>query len=195
MTFLEEKVAQLADSLTVISSVLLSRALALGVSREKMHLLPNGIDLDRVTRMPRRSARALLGIDEQDKVIVYEGGSTVFEDALVLLIRSFASLARVRPEAKLFLTFGHSGIQTETSGKIRQISALSGITDRVFLLPNIRIEALWMLLSAADILALPLSKAIASVAMVPQRLSDYLSAGRPLVVTDMGDVKLFKKRE
>jgi len=174
-TFFEETFRRRADGNTVISTALYKRALGLGVRPEVLMLLNQGSDVEKIQPVDQEKARKVLGIPE-DEMLIGHLGILQPKDAKFL----FGAFGILRQEfdCKLALIGQHRC----------NLSKYRISHDAWIETGPLSHEQLVHYLSACDILLLPLADTLANRARWPSRVNDYLSAGRPVVATSVGDV-------
>jgi glycosyltransferase involved in cell wall biosynthesis len=173
-TWFEEAFRHRAAGTTVISRALEGRAVTLGVRKDSMHRFPNGCDHESILPRDRRGARAELGIDDGDELVVHLG--LLYPGDLELLLGAMEILRRARPRARLALV-----------GNPRSPMPRSARRDGVLLPGFVDFATLQRWLAAADCCVLPLRDTICNRGRWPGKVSDYLCAGRPVVMTRVGD--------
>ncbi|HEU5341797.1 glycosyltransferase WbuB [Edaphobacter sp.] len=157
-----------------ISSKMTERAEAKGVTRERIRLFPNWVDVGAVYPRGRAVGNLFLrelGL-ERKIVLLYSGnmGSKQGLDVLAPLAQWFEGDARVH-----FIFCGDGAFRP-------QLEALVAGYPNVTLLPLQPMERLNELLNAADIHLLP-QRAGAADLVMPSKLTGMLSSGRPVIAT------------
>lgn len=173
-SYFEEAFRARVDGATVINEVLEHRALALGVSPERMILLPNGCNTDEIRPLPYYEARDIIGLDRDVPVVGYLGD--VFWRDAVLLADAFNALVERVPKVRL-LAIGDSGLD---------FRALIAKQSAVIQTGRIPYNRLGTYLAACDVCWLTMRDSDANRGRSPMKLMDYMSAGRPVVTTDVG---------
>jgi len=175
-TFLEERPRRHADGLTVINTVLRDKAMALGVPRERILLLPNGANVQEMRPGDRVEARQHLGLPADAKLIAYTGA--IFRQDARLMAQAFDRIHATRPDARLLLV-GYCNVAVE---ELVQSPA------SVIRTGPVSYPALVEYLAACDLGWLPLRDSAANRGRFPLKLHDFLAAGRAVVATDVGDL-------
>jgi glycosyltransferase involved in cell wall biosynthesis len=155
------------------ASIAVCRALreemvAIGCEAAKIHVLRNGVDLQRFTPLPRQEARA--GLELSGKVALSVG-------YLIERKGHHIAIAALRdlPDWQLLIV-GHGPMEAE----LRALAAASGVADRVRFVGAVEQGALPRYYSAADVLILASSReGMANV------LLEALACGTPAVATNL----------
>lgn len=172
----EVKTKLLADGVTVISTVLHQRALDVGCPPERVLYLPNGCPTDRVVPIPIAQAREHLGVSLDRMIVGFLG---MGQGDMEILMGALQRL----PDVWLMV------IGPRSERVLRQAQHF-GIADRLWQTDFIPESELNWYLACADVLCLPLSDRAANRARWPDKLRYYLSVGRPIVASPVGDVKM-----
>lgn len=175
-TFFEESFRSGAAGATVINEFLRQRALALGVPAERVLHIPNGCNVTQIRPPDLESARDVLGLPSSSPLIGYLGAA--FASDARLMVEAFRELRKTLPEARLLLI-------GNTNQPWEQLLAHPNALIRTGSISPSRLMAY---LSAVDVCWLVMRRSGANRGRVPMKLTDYMSAGRPVVVTDVGDV-------
>ncbi len=181
-TFFEERFRNRADGTTVINSVLRQKALELGVPPESMFMLPNGADIEGVKPQSRTKIRQVMGFPLDVKILAYTGA--IFWRDAQLMAAAFNQIHHRQPDTRLLL-IGYFNINIEPL--LENPAALIQIG-------SVNYTQLTDYIAAADIGWLPLRNSGANRGRFPMKLHDFMAAGRPVVVTDVGDLGKLVKR-
>ena len=175
-TFFEEYFRKCANGSTVINDFLKQRAVSLGVAPEDMLVLPNGCNVEEIYPFPREKARKCLGWPENVFVIGYIG--VIFRRDSELMVKAFDQLLQMEPQARLLL-IGYCNIP---------IAKMVRLPQTVWQTGYIAQQDVNLYLAACDLCWLPLRDTGANRGRFPLKLNDYMAAGRPVVVTDVGNI-------
>jgi glycosyltransferase involved in cell wall biosynthesis len=176
-TWFEESFRMRADVSTVISRALEGRLRELGVSADRILCVPNGSDTGRIRPMDRADARAALGVSPDTPVVVHVGVLTR-GDADLLLAAFARAVSRV-PAARLVLV----NPRVATNGRPGVVR--TGFVD---------FGTLKRWLGAADLGVVAMRDTLGNRGRWPGRLNDYLAAGRPALMTRVGDAPGYLER-
>jgi glycosyltransferase involved in cell wall biosynthesis len=184
-TNLEEGIRRVAHGVTTISTVLQERALGLGIPAEKVKLIPSGADIESIRPLDQAAARDALHLPRDARILGFVG----FVDTDVDLVLTALRQVRQRiPQAKALIVGGREFAATTAQ--------VLGIEDAVILAGIKPYDELPAFYAACDVLALPLRDTLFNRARWPNKIGDYLAAGRPTVTNPVGDVQeLFRRHE
>jgi glycosyltransferase involved in cell wall biosynthesis len=145
--------------------------------KEKIVVIPVGIDLDIFRPVDKEKMRIKLGFDKEDKIILYVGRFSV-EKGLDQLLMAFKNLQSGESKSRLVLV-----------GKGPQKRKLEDIVnkeriERVKFLSPVRRQKVSEIMNCADVLALT-----SSFEGMPTVVLEALACGVPVVATNVGDIK------
>lgn len=174
-TYYEENFRKNANGTTVICSALFSKAIDLGLEKESILYLSNGFNNTDLVPMDTMVARNRLDLPEDDFLIGYVGSG--FPKDMELMQESFSLLKPLIPNLKLV----HVGRTNYSVSVQSQVIATGPVST----------DKLNCYLSACNVFWLPLKNMNANIGRFPIKLSDYLTIGRPIVSTRVGDLPAF----
>ncbi|MCA9973288.1 MAG: glycosyltransferase, partial [Anaerolineales bacterium] len=175
-TFFEERFRPGATGTTVINTTLLHKARALGIPDERLLLLPNGANVSGIRPQPLAAVRRKLGLPVDALLLGYTGAMFV-EDA-ALMAAAFDQIHAARPDARLLLIgYGNVAVEEMVADK-----------TAVFRTGPIPFAALADYVAACDAGWLPLADNAANRGRFPMKIHDFMAAGRPLIVSDVGEM-------
>lgn len=175
-TFYENHFRRKPDFTTVICKTLYQRAIDLGVKSEKISLIRNGLNMPGWKNFSKGNAREQFGYQSGDFVIGYIG--SLFPKDARLMSDAFSLLNQNLSKIKL-LHLGRSNYFSKNNNPNISITG------------NISLHNLQMGLAACDICWLPFSDIPANWGRFPLKFSNYLSAGKPVIATNVGDIPSF----
>ena len=175
-TFFENQFRTWADGTTVINSTLRQHAITLGVNTDTILYLPNGSNVDELYPSSQTEARKKLGLDQNIFIIGYLGA--IFLRDAYLMAQAFDMVYESEPQTQLLL-IGYCNIVIQTYSKYPEAIQR---TD------PIRYDEINTYLAACDICWLPLKNSGANRGRFPLKINDYMAAGKPVIVTDVGDI-------
>ena len=171
-TFFENRRFKYSDGITAICSILADECIKRGYPQKKVLLLPNGLRNTYLQSLPIELARAEKGLPQKDLIIGYLGSG--FEKDMELMYSSFRALKKEIESVKL-LHIGRSNYLAKPDADIIFTGPVSYDDISVFL-------------SACDVFWFPLRRTQANFGRMPLKFSDYLTVGRPIVSTEVGDL-------
>lgn len=180
-TRVETMLARRTDAVIAVSDMEHKHAGSLGVKPERLHLVPNGIDMCGTTDPAGQAQRALERTTLRDKWQIRENeiclgyvGRLVPQKAPLGLLRVFHRLLQ-RTKERVILSIVGSGPQL---GACQKLASSLGIADRVLWCGDIADKAVF---SMFDVLVLN-----SIYEGFPYVLLEALRAGLPMIVTDVG---------
>lgn len=152
-----------------------------GVTPERIHVIPYGVDLGRFSsRSDRGIVRAQLGIDDADLAFIFTG-RLLREKGLVELVLALARLNR--DDAHLILA--GAGPERE---RVQTAVHAAGMSNRVHWVDWVKQEGVPALLSAADVFVLPSLPTPYWEEQLGFSVIEALAAGLPVIGTDSGSI-------
>lgn len=158
-----------------VSQSLKADVVALGVDPDHVVVIPNGIELERFTRVGRAAARARVGLPTEGRVVVcvsrlsHEKGVDVLIDAV----------ARLQTRDVRVIVVGDGPEETSLVDRAQA----AGVADRVVFAGSRPHDEVPLWISAADVAVLSSRKE-----GYPNAVVEYLACGRPVVATRVGGV-------
>jgi glycosyltransferase involved in cell wall biosynthesis len=168
---------KLSDGITCISKYLIDFYLKRGVSEKKLFQVPSTVDSKRF----QTSESSILDFE----YILYCGHLNLSKDGVDILIRSFAKISHKFPEINLVL-IGTGNADEENL--LKNIASILHIQNRIYFLGQIARAEVPRYLRNAKVLALSRPASIVADAGFPSKLTEYLAAGNPVVVTKVGEI-------
>jgi teichuronic acid biosynthesis glycosyltransferase TuaC len=171
---LQWAVAQ-ADASVAVSSALSEILRQLGAPADRIHVMRNGVDLDRFRPLPQAETRRALGFDAGGPVLI-SVGNLIELKGHALLIEALALLKSSHPDARLIIV----GEGPERAALLHKAQAC-GVASRVSLTGALPNEELLRWYSAADVALLASSReGWANV------LLEAMACGTPVIATRVG---------
>ncbi len=177
--FWEERIRFRASAVTVISRLLADRARAIGIPASRIHVVQEGVDLEYIRPLPAAEARRALGLPAGTPLLVMVADGTLHR-----ALDIFARVADRVPDVELVIVGRVPSHVPETSREL-------GVSGRVRTPGFIPDEDLPRYLAASDVCFLPLDDDLVNRARWPHKVNDYMAAGRPFVINEVGDLGRF----
>lgn len=185
--YMERLMIQLPYAVTPISDDLVRKASLIRGKKNKIFFLGVGADIDDIQPIDRNVARKQIGLSTKDKVLDYLYVGTYDEQ---LLAQTFIELNKLRHDVKLMLLGPNIPIFEQElllkNNILRKKVLREGIVSR---------NLLAKYLAAADAMLLPFANKEINLGKFPNKLGDYLAAGRPIVANPTGEVAKVLKKE
>lgn len=174
---------RLCDGIFCISQYLIDFYKRRNVKEGKLLLVPSTVDSERFNNT---------GISPLScNYIAYCGSLTIQKDGVNILIDSFSKIADEKADIDLVLIGkGDSAFEEDA---IRKQTVQLNLESRVHFLGQLSRTDVPAYLVGAKILALARPTSIIADAGFPSKLSEYLSTGKPVVVTKVGEIPLYLK--
>lgn len=180
-TYFEEHFRSKASGSTVICNTLFQKLVTLGIKKESILLLNNGVEINPSLPIDKMIARNQLDIPYNIPVIGWVGAT--FKRDAELMAKSFDKLIEILPTAHLIIAgyFNHDFK--------KMVKKPSNVIQTGYL----EEEILNLYLSAVDLFWLPLCNSNANRGRFPFKLTKYMSFSKPIVASAVGDIPfLFK---
>lgn len=183
---LERNFLKMFDGVLCVSPFLANMAKTI-LSSEKILLIPNGFDKDVFKLKSSENVRRKIGVKKMENLIVYTGGLKPWAD-IDLLIRAMRYVTNEMPNS--FLALVGEG---EAKRELSQLCCQLDISERVIFVGGVPHPEVPKYLGAADVLALPIRDNVFNRARFPNRVAEYMAAGKPIVTNNVGIAgELFK---
>lgn len=178
---IERRVYQRADAVMAVSEALADHLVADGVDREKIHVVPNGADIDVFAAAPSRDeCRAKLGLG--DEFTIGFVGSLKAWHGVDVLLAAFEMMRRRGTDARLVIV-GTGPCETA----LREQAARFGLNGAVSFTGAVAHEEIPALLGAMDVAAAPFRDA-PGFYFSPIKLFEYMAAGTCVVASRLGQI-------
>lgn len=174
---------RLCDGMFCISDYLIDFYNKIGFDRQKLFLVPSTVDTERFNT----PSPSILPFN----YILYCGSLTILKDGVNILIESFTKISSKYPEINLVLI--GKGDTIEEEKRIRELVAELNMGNRIIFMGQLSRTQIPVYLINAKILALARPASIQAAAGFPSKLTEYLSTGNPVVVTNVGEIPLYLK--
>jgi glycosyltransferase involved in cell wall biosynthesis len=168
-----------ATCILCVSRVLANEAERRGAKVERVHVLPNAIDVHRFRGSgPKQPVRARLGLE--DSIVLGHVGLFLPWDRLDALMEAVKCIRDRHPEIKVLLVGDGPEMQN-----LKQTAFRLGMEREVIFSGPVPREDVPAYIDAMDICVLPDSSAFGS----PIALFEFMAMGKPCVVPDLGPIR------
>ena len=173
----EQRICRQASSVVVVTPPLKDYLVGLGISKRKVFILPNGVDVSRFfpDEDSGRIIRRRYGL-ENKLVIGFVGGLRPFHGVHILI--DSAKLILDRCHQAHILIVGDGPPRGELELKVRK----QGLKDIVSFIGSVPFEEVPAYINAMDITVAPYAK-IPQLYQSPIKLFEYMAVGKPIVTT------------
>jgi glycosyltransferase involved in cell wall biosynthesis len=175
--WVELRLRKMADGVTVISDKLRQFAIEHEVPAEKLFVIQGGVDIDFVRPYSKEDAREKLGLPRDARILEFMGR---FQGDLDIVLKSFAIVRQCVPNSLLLVV----GEPYESTGRL---AANLGINGSLIQAGRCSNDLLPFYLASADAFALPLRPNLNNEVRWANKFSEYLAAGRPIIISGVGD--------
>jgi glycosyltransferase involved in cell wall biosynthesis len=176
--YMEQLFIKLPFAITPISDDLVKKAISIRKSADHVYFLPIGANIDFIKPLPKLESRKKLKLSTKENFLLYLYVGTYDDE---LLFKTFNELKKIRKDTTLILLGPKLPIFNKQKKVINK-----GVVSR---------EILPFYLAAADIMMLPFANKEINLGKFPNKLGDYLAAGRPIVANPTGEVKKMLMKE
>lgn len=166
-----------ASGVIGVSAALKDTMVALGIARETIKVIGNGVDLARFEPIDSKEAKNRLGIPMDARAIVSVGALTPVK-GFQILIPSLTTILRRYPKARLYVV-GEGNDRNKLQSLIQEL----GLEEHVFLVGSKPNEELKFWYSAAD-----LSCLVSAREGWPNVVLESLACGTPVLATPIGGI-------
>ncbi|MBI4717173.1 MAG: glycosyltransferase family 4 protein [Planctomycetes bacterium] len=185
---IERRVLERADRVVVVSAALRERLTAKGVHPDKIHVVPNGVDVHAFSAAPpRQECRAALGL--RDEFVVGFAGSLKAWHGVDVLLAAFRETWRRDSKARLVIV-GTGPAEP----MLRQMADTLGLCGAVIFTGAVPHERVPALLAAMDVAVAPF-RAVEDFYFSPIKLFEYMASGACVVASRLGQIQEVIKHE
>jgi glycosyltransferase involved in cell wall biosynthesis len=176
--FFEKDLRIRSQGVTVISHFLYQRAINIGIKKEKIFLIRGSVDTDKIKPYQKEMAKEKLGFNKGDKFLAFFGAH---QDDLDIALEALRVVLRSEPNVYLLII-------GKEDNHIRKKAAQLGIINNIIQTGWCSNQQLPWYLSMADAFLLPMKENSVNQARWPNKIGEYMAAGRPTISTRVGDV-------
>lgn len=165
-----------ADKILSVSEDLKLHIVNLGIDEEKVHVVPNGVDIEEFKPAGKAHARKLLNLPQEKNIVLFVGALRKIKgvDYLIEAAKDF-----VNTNTDLFMVGRDDGLRKSLEKRAQELK----IADHIRFTGPVNHEDVPLWISASDILVLPsLSEGRPNVVL------EALACEVPVVATDVGGI-------
>jgi glycosyltransferase involved in cell wall biosynthesis len=155
------------------------------VPRERVGVVPIGVDVDYFRPLDRNEAITRAGLDPGARYLLFLGQFAGWVD-FDLLIGAFSMVAREHHDVKLLLV-GDGPERARVEARVRELGVESAVTLTGSVRDRDRVRDL--LASATVVLASHRGEHLDRIGMNATKLAEYLAAGRAIVAKDVAGLR------
>ncbi|MBI5033463.1 MAG: glycosyltransferase family 4 protein [Chloroflexi bacterium] len=177
------------SGITVQSTFLAERFQSLGYPRDRIYLIPHGIDEERFAVLDRQDVaqtldrlKQSLGITPKDRVIVYVGSMSLVLHAVDILMEAFVMILKSEPSAFLLMIGGG-----EDYDALREMARRLGIESRVCFVGKVDSAQVPYYYRLGEVSVDSRRDSAVAQASLPLKVLESIATGIPCVATDTGD--------
>lgn len=172
------------DAVVCISEGLRSDFIARGIPPERLHVVPNGVDVRRFVPLPPVEAtRARLGL--QGKTVVGYLGTFFQLEGVVDLVEALARLIKRGRHDVAGLIVGAGA----TYEACKELAARHGLADRILHPGHVPAEEVEGLYSVMDVLAYPRRRLRVTELVTPLKPLEAMAMEKAVIASDVGGLK------
>lgn len=175
-----------ANKVSVLNLEMFNKCVAMGVPKEKLVVIPNGVNVEKFSIKDKALCREKLGIDWNLKMLLFVGALVPVKNVSTL-INAVALLEKNRSSlgAKLYIV-GSGFLEYELKKLVNELK----MNDRIIFIGQVEHDDLPLWMNAADCLCLPsLSEGHPNVMM------EALACGTQVVGSNVGAIPDFVSEE
>lgn len=173
-----------ADAIIVVSSVLKSQLVALGVRAERITVIPNGVDAERYSpNISGEAVRKKLGLEE--KFVIGYAGTFGHWHGIAVLANAVKEVVREIPNAHVLL-IGDGVLR----GEVETILERDNVKHKATLTGMMPSEAVPEYLAACDALVISaINNPDVPFFQSPIKLFEYIAMQKPVVASRVGQIQ------
>jgi glycosyltransferase involved in cell wall biosynthesis len=158
-------------------------AIALGARRDRVSVIPNGVNSESFAPVDRREARRQLHLPDDRRLIV-SVGRLIPSKGFGRVIRALPALRREIPTLLFSVVGGDPSGEKGNAAELQRLVRQLGVGEHVIFAGELPRESVALWLSAADLFVLA-----SDMEGCPNVVWEALACGRPVVATKVGEVE------
>lgn len=181
---LETYVLRRANAITTICTGLRNDIVARGISKEKVTVIPNAVDLEHFTvgGVPDQALAEKLGLNR--KCVLGFIGSFYAYEGLPLLLQALPEILRTVPDVRILLVGG--GVQ---EGYLKRLAIDLGIADKVIFTGRVPHDQVQRYYDLVDIFVYPRLSMRLTELVTPLKPLEAMAQGCLVIASDVGGHK------
>lgn len=183
VNFLDKKVPEWSDYIIAVSDTLKRFLIEEEIPADKIAVIPTGVNIQQFEGHNPEIIRDTYKIPKSTKIVMYTGSLTNYQ-GVDYLVEAMKIVFQDNKDVVLFLV-GDSNEQ-----RYRNMCTQIGIADKVVITGEKPFEEIPCYLAAADIVVSPRTECPG----IPQKLSNYMAAGKAIVSFE-GSAKLLEHKK
>jgi len=174
----EELCYKLCDGLVICSEE--AKRYAQKITNKEICVVSNGVDTKRYPNTNKENIeKTKKKFDIKNEIIIGFSGSLTAQNGVDYLIKAAPDIFSKNPGTKI-LVVGNGSDESNLKKLAKQL----GVSDKVIFTGKVGYEEIPNYLAAMDICVAPFPKGSEFTTNFPLKLIEYMSAGKPVVVTD-----------
>jgi len=173
-----------ADGVTTICKGLMNDILARGIEKDKVYVIPNGVDIKRFKPLPKNEdLMAQLGIEKTSYVLGFAGAIRRLE-GLDCLLHAIPMILKEFPNVKLLLVGDGSD-----RARLEQIVRKLRLQSIIIFTGEVKHTAVPQYYSLMDIVVIPRIDARVNHLVTPLKPLEALAMGKAVIISDVRGLK------
>ncbi len=181
----ERRTPRLATAVTTNTEFMRQNLISWGVKADRIHYLPNGVDLQRFKAFmsgQENALRSQCDLTPDQKIVLYLGSLSLASHAVDLLIEAFSIVRAGAPEARLLIVGGGEDNQA-LSTQVQQ----AGLAEHVIFTGRVPPDQAATYYHLADVSVDPVRDDAAARGRSPLKMFESWACEVPFVTSDVGD--------
>ena len=177
--FFEEYFRKFADGTTAISNALKDRAIGLGISPESILQLPGGAKSDKYPFVAKEQCRVETGLPKNGPILGFSSLDSHLD--MDLVFEALQHIVERKPTCKLIIT-------GSANSRVQQLADRFGVGGSVIWTGFVPSEEFMVYLGCCDLFLMPLADKMYNRGRWPNKITDYITVGRPVLANPIGDM-------
>jgi len=151
-----------------------------GIEQRRLHVVPNGVDVERFRPLDRLQCRRKLGLKKDAKIVTFVGSLSLPRGMETLLEACKLLVAAQRVDVHTLLV-GGGALQDDVERAIDK----KGLVSRVVMVGRVPTGSVPQYVCAADVCVAPYASCLSNASgLSPLKIYEYMACGRPVVASD-----------